>query len=295
MMTQKKRRTLRRMLLAVAVMMVADCGFAQSEQGVSLSVQQNKSALSSLGVASHSLADGALLTIEFQNGKAVVTNGTSVVASLPCNNGGELVVKPVSAYSGSGILNCSVGDAGYSTLYSPFQLTVPTDSEVEAYAPTYEEGKLLLTEATRLAPGSVVAPETGMILKNKGDIAFQLSNAESVSVNSALSGSSLLIPTPSVSGQTIYTLGHAVDDNTLFGFYRYVGSTLAAGKAYLQTTDAQSSALAFVPFSFGDDITGIAHDATSSSSLFNGKRIENGQVVIFKNGKKYNVSGNRIH
>ncbi len=153
----------------------------------------------------------------------------------------------------------------------------------------------MLTDDTRLEAGMVVAPETGLILKNEGDILFAFSNSTfSSNISSALSGSSFTTSNPSLSGQTIYTLGHASDDASLFGFFKYVGATLAAGKAYFVATDAQSNAQAFVPFSFGDEVTAVHDASTSSSTLCDGKYLEKNRVVIVKGGQKYNVSGNRI-
>ncbi len=286
-----KRSSSRSAALCVALLLSVGGAFAQS---ACFSVQQNGTKIASLGSAWHTLSNGAQLTLEFSDGKAVVSNGTATVATLPCSDGGELVMELGEQGDATNALDCTVASVGYSTLYSPFQLTVPDDAEVEVYAPTYVDGKLLLTDDTRLAAGTVIAPETGLILKNAGTLSLSFSNSDPASVNSALSGSSLKITTSSVSGQTIYTLGHAKDDASLFGFFKYTGSTLAAGKAYFVTTDdAQSSALAYVPFYFGDDVTGIS-DATSSTPLTDGKYLEKGQVVIVKSGKKYNVSGNRI-
>ncbi len=286
-----KRSSSRSVALCVALLLGVGGASAQS---ACLSVQQNGTKISSLGSAWHSLSDGAELTINFADGKAVVSNGSSTVATLPCSDGGELVVELGDQGEASNTLECSVSSVGYSTLYSPFQLTVPLGSEVEVYAPSYVDGKLMLTDDTRVAAGTVIAPETGLILKNEGTIGFTFSSSTPTNEGSVLSGSSLKIATPSVSGQTIYTLGHATDDASLFGFYRYTGATLAAGKAYFVSSDSQSSALAYVPFYFGDDVTGINDANSSVSTLADGKYLEKGQVVIVKSGKKYNVSGNRI-
>ncbi len=286
----KQRLTKSVALCAVSLLSVSGA-FAQS---ACLSVQQNGAKVAALGSAWHTLDEQAELTLECTDGKVTVSNGSAVVASLPTIESGDFVMEFGEA-SGDNSLNCSVSSVGYSTLYSPFQLTVPSGSDVEVYAPTYEDGKLLLTDATRLEAGTVIAPETGLILKNEGSISFAFTGATPSNVSSALSGSSFSISTPSLSGQTIYTLGHATDDASLFGFFKYAGSTLAAGKAYIAATDALSTAQAFVPFSFGDEVTGIHEASTSSSSILDGKYLEKGMVVIVKGGQKYDVSGNRIH
>lgn len=78
-----------------------------------------------------------------------MSNGTNVVATLPCANSGALVVE-LGQPSEENTLSCGVSYKGYATLYSPFQLTIPDSSEVEVFAPTYEDGKLVLSKSTRL-------------------------------------------------------------------------------------------------------------------------------------------------
>lgn len=277
-------------LCAVSLLGVSGA-FAQS---ACITVQQDGTKVNAVGSAWHTLDEQTGLTITCADGKVAVSNGSAVVASLSVVTGSDLVME-FGKDSTDNSLNCSVSSAGYSTLYSPFQLTVPTGSAVEVYAPTYENGKLLLTDDTRLEAGTVVAPETGLILKNEGSIALPFTGSAASTVNSALSGSSLTIPVPTVSGQTIYTLGHATDDASLFGFFKYSGSTLAAGKAYLAVSETSSAAKAFVPFSFDYDITGIHDASAASSSLHDGKYLEKGRLVIVKGGQKYNISGNRIY
>ncbi len=290
-MNRNNKQKLTKSLALCAVSLLGVSGaFAQS---ACLSVQQNGAKVEALGSAWHTLDEQTELTLECVDSKVVVSNGSAVVASLPTIEGGEFVMAFGEA-SADNSLSCNVSSVGYSTLYSPFQLTIPSGSDVEVYAPTYKDGKLLLTDTTRLAAGTVIAPETGLILKNEGSISLAFTGATPSNVSSALSGSSFSISTPVLSDQAIYTLGHASDDASLFGFFKYTGSTLAAGKAYFVATEAQSEAKSFVPFSFDDEVTGIYDASTTYSSLIAGKYIEKGRVVIVKNGKKYNVSGNRI-
>ncbi len=288
-MNRLRKLSLSRSAALCAVSLIGTGGaFAQS---ACLSVQQNGEKVSIVGSAWHTLGNGKQLTIECANGKVNVSNGTNVVATLPCANSGALVVE-VGQPSEENTLSCGVSYKGYATLYSPFQLAVPDSSKVEVFAPTYEDGKLVLSKSTRLAPGTVIAPETGLILKNEGTIDFAFSNAAATCTGSALSGTSLNIATPTVSGQTIYTLGQATEDASLFGFFRYVGTALPAGKAYYVSTQTGSSER--VLFNFNDSAAGITDATVDGTPLTDGKRIENGQVVIVKNGHKYNVSGNRV-
>lgn len=257
-------------------------------QSVGLSVKQDSIAVGKLGTAVHSLA-GDSLTIEVVDGKVVVTNGNGKVASLPCANGGELVVESSDAEQ-SGSLSATVDSSGYGTLYSPFQLTVPDSSDVEVYAPELVDGRLMLTDATRLAAGTVVNPETGLVLKNAGTVSFSLSGSAPSSVESALTGSSLTIETPSLDDYTLCTLGQAQGE---YGFYAFLGDTVPAGEAYLLLDNAESDET-YVLFDDGHSgETGI-EDATSVSSSADGKRVEDGRLVIVKGNRKYTVDGVRI-
>lgn len=290
--TTSRRALPRAAALCAASLLCATGAVAQNAdaQGVCLSVEQNGETLSALGSAWHNLEDGEELTIEFAGGKAVVSNGTAVVATLPCTEDGAMVVR-TGEMSGDNRLAFSVSSEGYSTLYSPFQLTVPEGSGVEVYAPSFEDGKLKLTSATRLEPGTVVPPEIGLVLKNAGDIAFPFTGSAAAAIPTALSGTSLAIPTPEASGQTVCTLTHDSADPSLFGFGKHGGSTLAAGEAYFLSEDG----LSFVPFSLSDGTSGVSGVAVSASSapLLDGKYVERGRVVIVKGGSKYTDSGVR--
>ncbi len=288
------RRALPRAAALCAASLLCATG-AVAQQGATLSVQQSGSPVTAVGSAWHKVAGGTPLTIECQDGKAVVSYGTARVASLPCTEGGALVIEP-GGLSGDNQLPLAVSSDGWSTLYSPFQLTVPEGSDVEVYAPTFEDGKLQLTSATLLAPGTAVPPETGLVLKNAGDIAFPFTGSAAGETESALSGSSLVVPTLQASGQTVYTLGHAKDDASLFGFFKYTGSRLSAGKAFLLASDAQSAALSFVPFFVGGETTGLPGIETPAAPAAprDGKYIEGGRVVIVKGGRVYTASGVRI-
>lgn len=290
--TTYRRALPRAAALCAASLLCAAGAVAQTAdaQGVRLSVEQNGQTLSALGSAWHTLEDGEELAIEFSGEKAVVTKGAAVVASLPCTDDGAMVVR-IGEMSDANSLTRSVGASGYATLYSPFQLTVPEGAGVEVYAPAYEDGKLKLTPATRLEPGTVVPPETGLVLKNAGDIVFPFTGSEAAAIPTALSGTSLAIPTPDVSGQTVCTLTHDAADSSLFGFGMCTGATLAAGEAYFLSAGGQS----FVPFSLSDDTTGVSRVTVSPSSgaLPDGKYVEGGRVVIVKDGCKFTDSGVR--
>lgn len=97
------------------------------------SVWQNGAVLESLGTAAFSVGADSELTVEFDDGKAVMTIGGHRVAALPMSDGGELVLSFETTLA-NGALNRVVKSPSerlpYATVYSPFQLVVPKGCEV---------------------------------------------------------------------------------------------------------------------------------------------------------------------
>lgn len=254
-------------------------------------VNQNGTKVSAVGTAQFDVSN--TLTVEFVNGKAVMKSGENEVALLPMTDSGQLVVEFTNpdASDGENKLAKTVSSSGYATLYSPFNLAVPENSSVEVYAPAYSNGTLKLNSDTKIAGGSIIPAGTGLILKNAGDIVFTFSEAAATATQvSALDGSALEINKPDVSGKTVYTLGHESTTNE-YGFFAYGGSTMAAGKAYLLA--AMVSEASIVRFSFDEEEAGseTCIDNIDQSVYNDGKRFENGRLVIYRDGKKYSSTG----
>lgn len=94
-----------------------------------------------------------------------------------------------------------------------------------------------------------------------------------------------------------YILGN--DNGTAMFFTPSGSGTLRKGKAYLQTLKdltSDSSPARGIKIVFNDDITGIneAQATSAEAAQKNGKFIENGTLVIYKNGMKYNINGQLI-
>ncbi|MDO5446621.1 MAG: hypothetical protein Q4F34_02445, partial [Prevotellaceae bacterium] len=255
------------------------------------SVQQNGAKIETLGTAAFDLTDNP--TVEFVDGKAVMKIGDNTVAVLPMDNGGQLVVDFTTSLAEDELNKVSktVTEAGYATIYSPFQLQVPA-SGVEVYAPTYDsENHVLKCNESTKVNEEILPAGAGLLLKNAGTVDFAISAGTATAVSKGdLSGSALTIPTSSVaveSGNAIYTLGHPKQNKDLFGFFKYSGENLNAGVAYLIAPAAGSAAKEEgVMLSFGDDSNAIESIATMTNSVA-GKFIENGRVVIMKAGHKF--------
>lgn len=238
-------------------------------------------------------------TVRFVNNKAVMTIGNTTVASVPISNGGVMVVDCCTFDEDLGehaklnkISKTPSAKTPYVTLYSPFQVEVPGDCEV--YAPEYNAATemLRLTPGNRLPEGTVVPAETPLVVKGNATVDFNFSvNHATCAPRNSLSGTSLRIPTPS--DGTIYTFGHDKTDPSIFGLFRYVAATLPPGVAYLKTDATQTAK--YIPMTYDDSDTDAIRQPNQQIAQHTvGKAIENGRVVIYRNGKRYNINGQTI-
>lgn len=243
-------------------------------------------------------------TVKFINGRAVMKIGKTTVASVSVIDGGVLVVEPLpsnveekdEAQKYNKITKSPSAEKPYVTVYSPFQLVVPTGCEV--YAPEYNAATqmLRLNSSNQIPAGAIVPAETPLVVKGTQDVDFEFSvNAATCAPKTDLSGTALRISTPT--DGTVYTFGRDKKDHSLYGLFRYVGSTLPAGVAYLKT-EANATAK-FIPMSFDEDDTSdptnILNTATpqrTQPSVV--KQIVNGQLLIKRGGKVYNANEQEV-
>lgn len=243
-------------------------------------------------------------TVKFINGRAVMKIGKTTVASISVIDGGVLVVEPLpndikeedEAKEHNKITKKPSTEKPYVTVYSPFQLVVPTGCEV--YAPEYNAATqtLRLNSSNQIPAGAIVPAETPLVVKGTQKVDFEFSvNAATCAPKTDLSGTALRISTPT--DGTVYTFGRDKNDLSLYGLFRYVGTTLPAGVAYLK---AEANATAkFIPMSFDEDDTSdptnILNTATpqrTQPSVV--KQIVNGQLLIKRGGKVYNANGQEV-
>lgn len=243
-------------------------------------------------------------TVQFINGKAVMKIGKSTVASVSVIDGGVLVVEPLpfekeekeEANNNNKITKSPSKEKPYVTVFSPFQLVVPTGCEV--YAPEYDASTqmLRLNSGNQILAGAIVPAETPLVVKGTQSVDFQFSvNAATCTPKTDLSGTAVRINTPQ--DGTVYTFGRDKNDPSLYGLFRYVGTTLPAGVAYLKTNGAATAK--FIPMQFEDD------DASDPTHILNTatpqrtqpsvvKQIVNGQLLIKRGGKVYNANGQEV-
>lgn len=260
------------------------------------SVRQNGAELKSLGTAAFSVGADSPATVEFDNGKAVMTIGGHRVASLPMSDGGELVVSSETTLANdqlNHVVKSPSERLPYATVYSPFQLVVPSGCEV--YAPTFDAGSMTLHagDTERLQAGDIVPPETALLVHGTGALSFGFSaEAPTTTPASALSGSSLKIACPTDAPIFTFGIGKSGTHQNEFGLFRYTGSTLGAGLCYLSVPSAPAAS--FVGISFDSTTDGIGSIETPATQHRVTKYIDHGRIVISKNGRKYNLNGQTL-
>lgn len=285
---------MRRLLIIFSLLSLL--GGRAHAQHLYASVRQNGAELESLGTAAFSVGADSPATVEFVDGKAVMTIGGHRVASLPMSDGGELVLAFETTLA-DGAINRVVKSPSerlpYATVYSPFQLVVPSGCEV--YAPTFDRTSMTLHagDAERLKVGDIVPPETPLLVHGTGKLSFGFSaEAPNVEPASALSGSSLKIACPTDATIFTFGIGKSGTHKGEFGLFRYTGSTLGAGFCYLSVPSAPAAS--FVGISFDSTTDGIGSIETPATRLGVTKYIDHGRIVISKNGRKYNLNGQTL-
>lgn len=285
---------MRRLLIIFSLLSLL--GGRAHAQHLYASVRQNGAELESLGTADFNVDADSPATVEFVDGKAVMTIGGHRVASLPMSDGGELVLAFETTLANDAlnrVVKSPTERLPYATVYSPFQLVVPSGCEV--YAPTFDGSSMTLHagETERLKAGDIVAPETPLLVHGTGELSFGFSvDAATVSPASALSGSSLKINRPT--DATIFTFGIGKSGNHKgeFGLFRYTGTSLGAGLCYLRVST--SAPASFVGISFDSTTDGIGSIEHPATHLGVTKYIDHGRIVISKNGRKYNLNGQTL-
>lgn len=285
---------MRRLLIIFSLLSLL--GGRAHAQHLYASVRQNGAELESLGTAAFSVGADSPATVEFVDGKAVMTIGGHRVASLPMSDKGELVLAFETTLANdqlNRVVKSPSERLPYATVYSPFQLVVPSGCEV--YAPTFDRTSMTLHagETERLKDGDIVPPETPLLVHGTGELFFGFSAAaHNVEPVSALSGSSLKIACPTDAPIFTFGIGKSGKHQGEFGLFRYTGTSLGAGLCYLSVTSAPAAS--FVGISFDSTTDGIDSIETLATQHRVAKYIDHGRIVISKNGRKYNLNGQTL-
>ena len=252
-----------------------------------------RQAAGAVGTAEFDVSADSHPSVEFVDGKAVMTINGNCVASLPMGSQGTLVIEHQITGTVTNINKVTKTPSEqhpYVTLYSPFQLKVPWGCE--AFVPKYDhdDDVLVLNASTQATPGSIVPPETPLVVSGTETVDFEITAlTPTCSLQSELSGSALkIIPSKE---QTVFTFGIGKNgpNKGKYGFYRYTGTTLNPGLCYL----VHNSIGNFVNAVLLDHTTttGIAPTPLNDYRTQHAKYIDNGRVIIRKDNKRYYING----
>ena len=182
----------------------------------------------------------------------------------------------------SNAIPATVTTAGWATLYTGYALDFSSVEGLEAYTATLSDNTVTLTKVDN------IPANTGVVLKATETLSENKTYNIPVAISSTTDKGSLKGSTTEAKAASeqapIYIL--KLNANNEAQFMRATTGSLAAGKAYLELT-SQAKALTVV---FANDPTGIAN-VNAAETVQPVKRIVNGQLVIEKNGKRYNAAG----
>jgi len=232
-----------------------------------------------------------------------ITSKTTEIKALSSTSRFVKFVYTTKATGNVALGNIKIGDGqslnvssvGYATYYTDNAWEVPAGLTVK-YVSAANAGVLTWAQ---YAVGATVPANTGVVV-NGAEANYPIiyvSSSETAPTN-LLKGS--VAAEATTGGDKYYMLSlNAAGDANSVGFYYGATDgaafTNGAHKAYLALTTAQAGSAKGFPFNddYEDETTGI--DTVSSfKSQVSGKYLENGQIVIVKNGKKYNVNGQAL-
>jgi len=181
-------------------------------------------------------------------------------------------------------------DAGlyYSTFFDSARKFALPNNGTKAFVAKIEGTNMVMNE---IASGAQVIPANTAVILQSPTGSFSLTPSDESAVTFDLADNQLQgYDEATAAPANCYVLsGRSADGNTIgVGFYQFSG-TLAAHKAYL-TLGGGAGAPQRLRFVFNGENAATGIDNTSAA-VKSEKRLENGQLVIIKNGVRYNAQG----
>ncbi len=239
--------------------------------------------------------DGTLDNWNSVSGDTYVFKVTSTMGNFRFSLARYASVKSITVQRAS--VSVTVTDAGYATYVPSCDLDF-SETSIKAYkVKVSSKGVATMNKVDNVPAGTPV-----LLYKDGGateDIPV-MTGAAAVSDNDLVAGNSTTATEGVATTDGGYTnmILNNVGGNV--GFYFANGQTVAANRAYLHiaTTlapDAVGGARMTMRFA-GDNITSVANvEAAAEAKAKEGKFIENGKLVIVKNGVKYNAAGAKLY
>ena len=185
-----------------------------------------------------------------------------------------------------------ITDAGWATFYATFAVDIPAG--VKAYTGEMQEGWIRMNELTN----GYIPANTGVVVELvegepfEADLEQKNPQPNEAAVESCYTGN-------------IYDYNITVEtgdyllqkQNDVVGWYKVEGEgfTLAPNRCYLAKGSVPEPNQSRTFFGFApDDATGISSIATEAKTKADGKYMVNGQIVVVKAGKAYNMNGTEV-
>ena len=181
-------------------------------------------------------------------------------------------------------VTATIGEAGWATLFTDKALDF-TGTDVKAYTVTSVDNNTVV-----LQPFDQIPAYCGVVLQG-AEGSYDIPILANGSVNDAglLKGSATEATAYNAyDGYTIYILAK-VNNGKDVQFVPCTSGEIAAGKAFLSVANGNQSTAKAMQVVFASEATGISNVNVSVPVPV--KRIQNGQLVIEKNGKTYNAAG----
>ena len=208
------------------------------------------------------------------NYKLVLTNPNDVDNAVVVSNIELKSAAPVSK---------SISSAGWATYCSPYALDLANATGLtDAYIVTGATGSVLNTTSVK---GGTIPANTGILIEApEGTVTIPVVAGSETNVDdNELVG---VLENTEITAEA----GYVLMGSPKVGFYQNEKDfTVGANTAYLPVTFAGSARAAYF---FRGDITGVDNvEAAAEATLKDGKYLENGKIVIVKNGQKFNAAG----
>ena len=215
---------------------------------------------------------------DVMNACLYVTGKTDPIVSVPLTNGAKLTVRF------DDFVRVTLNTAGYATFSAKDASFIATEG-ITAYKAAVNGELITLTALEGNIPAGTGVMLYGETAGTKVDLPVATSGSNADVTNNDMKPTTLSDGSLAAMEDNVWALGAGNQ------FLQYTGSAFAPNRAYLVHTQvAGAKSMRIV---FDDEATGI-DAAIGETSVREGKFIENGNIVIVKNGMKYNVAGQVI-
>ena len=239
-----------------------------------------------------SATDGTLDNWNTVSGDTYVFKVTSTMGKFRFSLGRYASVKSITVQRAS--VSVTVTNAGYATYVPSCDLDF-SETSIKAYkVKVNTKGVATMTKVDNVPAGTPV-----LLYKDGGateDIPV-MTGAAAVSDNDLVAGNATTATDGVATTDGDYTnmILNNVGGNV--GFYFANGQTVAVGRAYLHIAkDMAPATTARMAMFFTGGITGVENvEAAAEAKAKEGKFIENGKLVIVKNGQKFNAAGAKLY